>query len=361
MKYAPLFVASALGVLAGLVSAHFLGIEKHAEPPIFTPAANPYARGIFANGIVESAQSSGSNININPEVSGPVVKILVHEGETVASGTVLLAIDDSVQRAVVDQQKMQAGASQSALQGLKAQPRAENLEVSAAQLSVARASLKTAHDQFDKVRHAYEVDPGAVSKESLDTSENQVCLAQANLDLAQRQYDLTRAGAWRYDVENQEAQYNALVQAEQAASALLAKYTVKAPIDGVVLSVNATVGSYISPAGSYGTYTGAFTPVVVMSSAQDQLGVRVYVDEILVSRLPPPEKIRAEMSIRGTDVRIPLEFVRVQPYVTPKIELSNQREERVDLRVLPLIFRFAKQSGAHIYPGQLVDVYVGEN
>ena len=65
------------------------------------------------------------------------------------------------------------------------------------------------------------------------------------------------------------------------------------------------------------------------------------------------------MSIRGTDVKVPLEFVRVQPYVSPKLELSNQRTEKVDLRVLPVVFRFAKGS-APVYPGQLVDVFIGQ-
>jgi HlyD family secretion protein len=65
------------------------------------------------------------------------------------------------------------------------------------------------------------------------------------------------------------------------------------------------------------------------------------------------------MSIKGSDIKIPLEFVRVQPYVSPKIELSNQRQEQVDLRVLPVIFRF-KKNDAPVYPGQLVDVYIGQ-
>jgi len=95
-----------------------------------------------------------------------------------------------------------------------------------------------------------------------------------------------------------------------------------------------------------------------MGPPQDHLAVRCYVDEILVSRLPSPSHIRAQMSIRGTDIKVPLEFVRVQPYISPKIELSNERQERVDLRVLPVIFRFEKKD-APVYPGQLVDVFIG--
>ncbi len=50
----------------------------------------------------------------------------------------------------------------------------------------------------------------------------------------------------------------------------------------------------------------------------------------------------------------------MQPYVSPKIQLSNQRLEKVDLRVLPVIFRFEPPAGVSIYPGELVDVYIGD-
>ncbi len=176
-----------------------------------------------------------------------------------------------------------------------------------------------------------------------------------------RQYELTKAGAWIYDIKNQEQQYNALYNSYLAASALLAKYTIKAPSDGAVLSIKAAVGSYISPQGTYGTYTEDMNnPVLVMGSPQNQLAVRCYIDEILVPKLPSAERMQAKMFIRGTTASIPLEFVRVQPYVSPKIQLSNQKTERVDVRVLPVIFRFEKSKDIAAYPGQLVDVYVGE-
>jgi len=97
-----------------------------------------------------------------------------------------------------------------------------------------------------------------------------------------------------------------------------------------------------------------------MGSPQDELGVRCYIDEILVHRLPADAQMHAQMFIRGTNVNIPLQYVRVQPYVSPKIELSDQRLERVDVRVLPVIFKFEKPKDINLYPGQLVDVYIGE-
>jgi HlyD family secretion protein len=198
--------------------------------------------------------------------------------------------------------------------------------VQRATMELAESNLKVAQDQYDKRRSSYDIDPKSISKDVLDTAKDAVIQAASAL---------------------------------KAANELLKKYSIKAPVGGVIFAVNAATGSYVSSQGAYDSYTQGFDPLVVMGTPQEYLAVRCYVDEILVSRLPSPGHIRAQMSIRGSDVKVPLEFVRIQPYVSPKIELSNQRQEQVDLRVLPVIFRFEKKD-APVYPGQLVDVYIGQ-
>ena len=308
MRNKVIFVLAIVGLLAGLVSAYIFSKEKKPQPPAFNPASNPYAKGIYANGIIESYQTNGENINIYPEVPGTVSKILVVEGNKIKKGTPLILIDDAVQRATVEQQKSQIG--------------------------LASANLKSAQDQLDKQMKSYLLNPKSVSQYDLDNAENAVKVAQANVEVAQKQYEL--------------------------AQTLLSKYTLRAPADGLILSINIAVGSYISAQGSFDTYSQGFSPVVVMGSSQPYIGVRCYIDEILISRLPSASQMNARMTIRGTNISIPLEYVRVQPYVSPKIELSSQRTERVDVRVLPVIFRFERPKDIDVYPGQLVDVYIGE-
>jgi len=303
-----IFVLAAIGLAAGLVSAYIFGIEKKPQPPAFTPASNPYTKGIYANGIIESYQKSGANINIYPEVPGPVTKILVFEGAAIKKGAPLLLIDDAIQKATVEQQK--------------------------AQIELASANLKSSQDQLDKLQRSYELEPRSVTQNDLDNAGNAVKVAKATIEVARKQYEL--------------------------AQTLLEKYTIRAPVDGTMLSINVAVGSYVSAQGSYDNYTQGYDPILVMGSLQTYIGVRCYIDEILISRLPPASQMHAQMLIRGTNISIPLEYVRVQPYVTPKIELSNQRTERVDVRVLPVIFRFERPKDIDLYPGQLVDVYIGE-
>ena len=361
MKSKLLYIIAGVGVLLGLGSAYYYALKQPPQPPAYTPAANPYASGIYAEGIVESFQSSGENINIYPEVPGVVSHIFVTEGEHVAKGAPLFSLENSIQAATAEQQRAQSEAALALLQELKAQPRAETLAVAGSQLDYAAAQLKTAQDTYDKQAQSYRLDPKSVSKDALDTARNSAAAARQNYEVARRQYQLTDAGAWSYDIRNQEAQYQALLKSYAASEALLEKYTVLAPADGVVLSIGAAVGSYVSSTqGIYESYTQGSAPAVVMGHPQDALQVRCYIDEILVHRLPPAARIDGQMSVRGTDVKVPLEFVRVQPYVSPKIELSDERTERVDVRVLPVIFKFAKPKDLNLYPGQLVDVYVGE-
>jgi HlyD family secretion protein len=354
-----IFALSIVGVLAGLVGAYVFGLERKAQPPVFQPVSSPYETAIYANGIIESDQTSGENMNIFPEVTGPITRIGVHEGQQVSAGDLLFTIDDSVQRATTEQLRLQSEAACAVLEELKAQPRPETLAVAKVQVDQAESNLKAAQDPYNKDFAAYTNDPKSISRDVVDTAKDAVDQAASTLAVARKQYDLTKAGAWSYDIANQQKQYESLKQAYQSASALLHKYSVKASVNGVVLTVNATVGGYVSSQGVYESDTQLFDPLIVMGSPQDHLAVRCYVDEILVSRLPAPDRIRAQMSLRGTDVKVALEFVRVQPYVSPKIELANERQEQVDLRVLPVIFRFSKQAAA-VYPGQLVDVYIGQ-
>lgn len=359
MRNKILFVISGVGLLLALISAFIFAEQPKNEPPLFNPAANPYAKGIYSEGMIESDQALGENINIYPEVPGPITQVLVKEGAQVHKGDVLLTIDDSIQRATAEQQRSQADAALAMLNELKAEPRRETLAVSVAQVENARATLKNAHDELTKQEHSYEIDPLSVSMDALDNARNAEKVAETSLKVIERQYELTKAGAWVYDIENQEKQYTALSKAYAASAALLAKYTIRAPSDGIVLTVQAGVGSFVSVQGAYDSYTQAFDPLITMGMPQGYLQVRAYVDEILIDRLPAPKAMKAEMVVRGTEVHVPLSFARIQPFVSPKIELSDERQERVDVRVLPVIFRFQKPKNVNLYPGELVDVYVG--
>lgn len=354
----PVYLVAAAGFALAVASAWILNEHRPAEKPLFAPMSNPYPDGLYANGMVESRQSQGIDLALDPEVSGKVTQVLVKEGDSVRAGQPLLRLDDSIQRAATAQLDAAASAASGLLAELKAQPRKEVLAVAEAQAENAAASLKNAADARAKQEQAYALDPRSVSKDQLDTARNGEAIAATAYKAARRNADLVKAGAWKYDIDNQASQARSASGAAQAAHATLDKFTLRAPSDGIVMAVAATIGSWVQPAGVYDPRTQATLPVITFGTPQDKLQVRAYVDEILVPSLPR-NGIRAVMRQRGSQRDIPLSFDHVQPYVSPKVSLSDQRQERVDIRVLPVIFTFDKPKDLAIYPGQMVDIYIG--
>ncbi len=123
--------------------------------------------------------------------------------------------------------------------------------------------------------------------------------------------------------------------------------TVRAPRDGKVLQVNLPEGEYAA--------VGAAEPAVLLGDTRS-LQLRVDIDESDAPRVRPG--CNAVAFLKGTrEEPIPLEFVRIDPYVVPKRALSGDSTERVHTRVLQVIFRFESPSFP-VYFGQQMDVFI---
>ncbi|HEX2711466.1 MAG TPA: hypothetical protein VHM88_04485, partial [Candidatus Acidoferrales bacterium] len=86
------------------------------------------------------------------------------------------------------------------------------------------------------------------------------------------------------------------------------------------------------------------------------LHVRVDVDEHDAGRVR--EGAPAVGSPRGNgSLKVPLQFVRFEPYVIPKKSLTGDSTERVDTRVLQVIYRVATENSS-LFVGQQMDVYI---
>ncbi|MEY4833015.1 MAG: hypothetical protein RL527_1228 [Planctomycetota bacterium] len=131
----------------------------------------------------------------------------------------------------------------------------------------------------------------------------------------------------------------------QAAQAQLHRETVRSPIDGTVLFVDVRPGEYAPPGGRR-----------MAIGSIDPMQVRVDIDEVEFARFAQGGK--AQASLRGVPgSSLPLKFLRVVPLVQPKRTLTGEAAERIDTRVVQVIYELGK--GTHIVqPGQVVDVYI---
>ena len=62
--------------------------------------------------------------------------------------------------------------------------------------------------------------------------------------------------------------------------------------------------------------------------------------------------------VRGNaDLKAPLQFVRFEPFVVPKRSLTGDSTERVDTRVLQVIYR-VERDDVPLFVGQQLDVFI---
>jgi HlyD family secretion protein len=300
-----------LPVLAviGLSLAVAVALATNTQPPKPEPAAQPaqapYHYYIGGGGMVES---SSRDIEIGTAIAGVVKAVPVKIGDKVKAGEPLFVIDDRAQWATV--LGKQAG-----------------LTKTKASFEEAKAAWKNYACQYDLVKNV--TDRRAVSRDDVEQRRNAELLYRSKIDTA------------KADIELAEAEL-------KTARTDLDRLTVRAPVDGEVLQVNVRVGEYAA--------TGVLDTPLVRFGATDTLHVRVDIDENDAWRFSPGTQAIA--FIRGNrDLKTPLTFVGVEPYVVAKSQLTSSSTERVDTRVLQILFSFPHEA-LPVYVGQQMDVFI---
>jgi len=234
-------------------------------------------------------------ITISPELGGRVAAVNVAEGQAVAAGDVLVQFDTSL----LEAQQAQAEAALAAAQGsqaaasfqaeaaqanydlLAAGPSDEQLAVAQTVVDRARVALQTAEDAYDALPEAARDTPDGIAL------AGQVDAAEANLANAEAQYDLTAAGARPEQLAAAEAQLKAAgvqagvvaaqVQTAQAAvdviKVQIAKLTITAPANGVILSRAIEPGEVATPGAALLTLGQLDDLTITVYVPEDRYGV----------------------------------------------------------------------------------------
>lgn len=273
--------------------------------PFVDPAAPPFKSSVAGTGIVEA---NTENIAIGTLIPGVVSEIYVSVGSKVNAGDPLFKLDDR-------DLKAQLAVRQSAL------------HVANSSVKVAKASLSDLKNQLVLAESI--TDKRAISTEELDRRRYAVQIAKAKL--AQAKSDVVSAKA---QIEETEMNLDRII--------------VRAPVDGKILQLKIHPGEF-APTGI------TQTPLILLGNVEP-LNIRVDVDENDAWRVCADTPAIA--FLRGNrEIRANLKFIRFEPYVVPKKSLTGDSIERVDTRVLQVIFSI-EQTGLPIFAGQQMDVYI---
>ncbi len=294
--------------LAGIIGTIFMVRQQRRvvprPEPFVEPARSPYATAVAATGIIEARRE---NVRIATTKAGLVSRVFVHVGAGVTKGDRLFQLDDREASAKL-------GAAEAQLGSLRAALKAE------------QAMLADATDQFERT-----------------TKLRQENVASED-ESKRKQFQLEN---WRARVTKIEADIAAAEAQVRLARTDLEILTVLAPRDGQMLQVNVREGEYAN--------VNPPEPLMILGDV-GKFQVRADVDEQNAPQVRTNQP--AVAFLKGDRVtELPLRFVRVEPFVIPKKSLTGDSAERVDTRVLQLIFELDRPQ-VPLYVGQQVDVFI---
>ena len=315
------------------------------KSPLVEPPRSPFATTVAGAGIIEarSDASNTANIAVGSELSGVVSIVCAKVGAKVKAGDLLFELDDRQMRAELAYREANLAASKAQLVRLEQMPRPEEVPPSEAKLREAESNVKLQSDQLARADKM--IGSQSIGAEDWVAKKQGLAAAEGNW---LRLRPISPVEGWRLGCgQGRGACGRGPGQAQVTQTLTDLDRRIVRPGDGHHLAVNLRPGEFVG--------TPPNQPLIVLGDI-DVLHVRVDIDENDIHRFRPGMKAMAKL--RGDPSReLPLRFVRVEPYVIPKKSLTGDNIERVDTRVLQVIYSVdAKETG--LYVGQQVDVFL---
>lgn len=283
-----------LGALGALLVVFW---SQKKEPPAaipFPPSRPPYQHYIAGAGVIEA---SSQNISIGSPFNEIVTDVYVVEGDKVKAGDLLFQLD---------------------LRSFEAQAETARSRLEAALITLANQKI-----QFSFYQRL--TDKNAVSQQAYEQAYYALKDAEAQVEVAKGTLN---------EIETN-----------------IERAQIRAPVDGEILQVNVYPGE-IAPTVAYITSQATLILMGTVSPMQ----MRIDIDEDDAWRFKPGSKATA--FVRGNSkIHFPMEFLRVEPFIIPKASFTGDTTEKIDTRVLQVLYRFEK-GDLPVYAGQILDVYL---
>ena len=336
-------VVALAGVIFAILSVIAGSKPVPAAPPVVQPAQAPFNSYIAGAGIIEA---STENIAVGTTLSGIVTSVSVNVGSKVRRGEPLFGLDDRDLRADLTVKRASLQNAKERVERLQGLPRPEDIPPAEARVKEAEASMAEQKDHLDLAESV--TDKRAISVEELNSRRYTVQGAEAKLLEAKAQLALLKAGSWKADIEIARTEVAEAEAQVKATEVNIERLTVRAPIDGEILKLNVRLGEFAQ--------TGVLANPLVLLGNLDRLHVRVDVDENDAWRFKKDSQAIA--FVRGNkDMKTSLRYERTEPYVIPKRSLTGDSVERVDTRVMQVVYSFDRAE-LPVYVGQQMDIFI---
>jgi HlyD family secretion protein len=279
----------------------------------------------YLSGYVE-----GESLFLAAPVAGTVSTIMAQEGERVAAGARLFAIDPATLSAQGEQARAQVTEAQTQIASAAA-----NAQQAEAEVAAAAADADKARRDLNRLLGVRREDAAAVAGTDIDAAQAALREASARVRAAQETAEARRA-----QVAAARAQESQAKGGSREVDIRVGQLSPPAPSPARVEEV------YFRP----GEWVAANQPVVSILP-DDRIKVRFFVPEQEVARYRPGRSVRFSCDGCASGLSARISYVSPRPEFTPPVIFSRDSRDRLVFMVEAL-----PQDPARLMPGLPVDV-----
>ena len=232
-------IAVVLALIIGL-NIYRNGQANKISVQVFKVKPEKIETNVLASGKVEAVQKE----DITAKTSALVQDVLVEESDQVKLGQVLVRLDTSELVRNLEREAANLAVQSATLAKSTAVARPQEVEQAKADLRRAEANYNNVKLKYGRSQTLYK--EGAISKEALEAGYAELVSAESEHRSSQQRLSLLLEGDTKETVQALRAQVSQAQVAVNLAREQLAQAEIKAPMDGVVLSLEAEKGQYVA-------------------------------------------------------------------------------------------------------------------
>lgn len=307
---------------------------------------------------VYSGRIEATQVDIQPEVSGKLLKVYVSQGDLVEKGQLLAELDKEAAEIKLKQAQGAVESAEAKLAEALSGSRDKEIKAARAQVKNVEAQLEQAKQTLeyyrDKAkRYKQLMETGAISQQryediqhSLKQALSGVKALESSLDKARYKLQLLEEGSTTNYIQSLRGELKKAEALMEQRKLELEKTQIFSPIDGTVENINFEAGELITAGSSLMTVTDLKNQWVNVYVPQSELGLWGMGDKVLMVADAYPEE----------------EFLGKVVYIASEAEFTPKNVQTKEAR-MDTVFKVKIQlieGEEKLRPGMWVDVLRGE-